>query len=301
MFALNGSYAYRNALFFFESAMSANNAAAFLAGIQMGLGYKSSLSVVYRNYDKKYHNFYANAVGNHSPNRNERGVYADFHRYVSSRFSYSAGFDWYYYPFMAYRAGKPSYGATAKAQLDFKLTQRQQSNIYFRFLNHQYNSSVHKQPQQLADNAVCQLQLRHKVSLTPSLTAVARAGYSHSFTEQSRKNQGWFAFTEFIYRNAAVPLSFNVRYTFFHTDDYDNRFYVYEYSLPLNYSSAVLQGKGHKLYVLAGYKIKDRAELHLRYTMTRYINNGGSISSGNTMVVGNMLHYIGMQVRYTFA
>ncbi|MDO5760704.1 MAG: hypothetical protein Q4Q06_06745, partial [Bacteroidota bacterium] len=76
----------------------------------------------------------------------------------------------------------------------------------------------------------------------------------NSLTHTSKDNKGKFIFAEGMYKfyNRA---SIRVRYSLFNTTDYDNRFYVYEYSLPLSYSSSMLNGKGQSLYALLSYNI----------------------------------------------
>ena len=297
--SLNSSYERKKIIVFTEIARSINNAFAELLGLQINFTYKTTLSAVARNYDKKYQNYYADAIGYHAHNQNERGIYVDFSRYLNKRISYFAGADYYYFPFLSYRANSSSYGMRAKAQLQCTINDKQIFNAYFRLNNHQYNYTDLQGITTPKDNIVSQWQLKYKHSLNYCLTFAFRTGYSHSFTEESKKNDGYFVYIEMISRLINSSLTFNCRYAYFHTDDYDNRFYVYEYSLPLSYSSQMLYSTGHRFYALVSYKPTKSLGIHLRYNITRY-NHTDEISSGNDKITGNIRHYLGGQIYYSF-
>ncbi|MBO6117427.1 MAG: hypothetical protein J6P44_02680 [Bacteroidales bacterium] len=297
--AVNASYEYKKYIFFTEAVRSMNNAYAELLGLQINFTYKTTLSLVARNYDRQYQNYYADALGYHSNNQNEQGIYADFSRYLNKKLSYFIGADIFRFPFMSYRADKSSYGQKIRMQLEFKPSDKQTLSAYFRLNNHQYNYEVSKNEKQLGNNIVQQLQLKYKYSFSERLSIASRMGYSRSFTHESDKNHGCFVYAELISRSAKGKYALNLRYTYFNTSDYDNRFYVYEYSLPLAYSSAMLYNTGHKFYTVVSFKPTKKFGIYLRYNITRY-NHTSEISSGNTLVKGNVQHYLSGQIYYQF-
>src|SRR5574344_1777729 len=97
--AINASYSMKKMIFFTEMARSMNAATSYLLGLQWDISYKTNLSLLFRNYDKRYHNIYADAVGMHNDNQNERGVYLGFSRDMNKQLSYFLGMDYYYFPF----------------------------------------------------------------------------------------------------------------------------------------------------------------------------------------------------------
>ena len=94
-------------------------------------------------------------------------------------------------------------------------------------------------------------------------------------------------------------LSINLRYTYFHTSDYDNRFYIYEYALPLSYSSTMLYRIGHRINTVLSFRPTNKLQIHLRYHLTKY-NNISEIGTGNDLIKGNIRHYIGGQILLKF-
>ncbi len=294
--ALNVAYNYKNCLFFSEIAKSKNNAFSELLGVQVSLGYKSSLSFLVRNYDKRYQNIYADAIGYHSGNQNERGFYFDYSKYVSKRFSYFLAGDIYYFPYPSYRADEPSYGYKAKAQVEYSFN-KHIFDFYFRLNNHQYNVTLEDKTKAVKDNIVSQYQLRYRYVINECLTFAIRVGYSHSFTYASKKNNGYFGYAELLYKPSNNFWNFNMRYTYFHTSDYDNRFYVYEYNLPLAYSSAMLYNTGHRIYANVCFDYFTDFTIYFRYIFIRY-SNTKEISSGNTRIDGNIQHYLSAQLLY---
>ena len=295
--AINSSYEWKKFIVFTEIARSKSNAFAQLLGLQINFNYKTTLSVVARNYDKKYQNYYADALGYHTNNQNERGIYIDYSRYLNKRMSYFVGLDYYYFPFLAYRANSSSYGMKMKGQLEYKYNEKQTVNLYFRLNNHQYNDTNSKGEVLPMNNIVAQWQLRYKYCMNDYLTFAGRTGYSHSFTNDSKSNNGYFAYIEMISKLFNSKLTLNARYTYFHTTDYDNRFYIYEYSLPISYSSQMLYNTGHRFYANLSYKPTKNIQIHLRYNITRY-NHTNEISSGNDKIEGNIRHYIGGQIYF---
>lgn len=296
--SLNSSYTYKSLIFFAEIAKSQNNAFAELIGMQWNISYKHNLSVLVRNYDKEYQNHYASAVGYHSHNANEQGLYLNYSRYINKNLSLFLGGDLYYFPYASYRADEPSHGYKIKSQIDYNPTENQTLNFYFRINSHGYNTLIDS-VKQIKPSTICQYQAKYSILLNDHLSLATKVGYSHSYTYKDNSNYGYFAYLEGVYQSLDSRHSLRLRYTYFNTSDYDNRFYVYEYSLPLMFSSSLLYQTGHKLYVILSSKLAKNFKAYLRYNLTRY-NHTTEISSGNSLVKGNLLHYLGGQICYEF-
>lgn len=296
--SLNSSYSYKRMLFFSEIAKSSNNSIAYIIGTQYNFGYKTSLTLSYRNYDKAYQNFFSNAIGIHDNNQNEKGLYFDFSQYLNKKLSYYLGADFFYFPFMSYRANSSSYGQKAKFQLSYNPNKKNSVEFYFRLSNRQYNDTTIHSNIIPFDNIITQTHIKYKYLCSESFSIASRVGYSHSFTNDSKENYGIYSYLEAIYKSKRIPISFNTRYTYFYSTDYDNRFYLYEYSLPLNYSSSSLNGNGHRIYFIASYSYH-KLQLSLRYSITKYLDKE-FISSGNDKIESNNSQYLSAQIYYAF-
>lgn len=122
----------------------------------------------------------------------------------------------------------------------------------------------------------------------------SRIGYSQTQSYPSEKNQGGFISQDLILKPQSLPLSLNLRFAYFNTDDYDNAFYVYEYGLPLNYSSSQLYDKGIRSYIILRYDFNPNIFLTARYSLTNYFNKT-TIHSSNDRIDSNKKQEIGFQ------
>lgn len=295
---VNGSYAIRKFVLFFEGAMSQNTAKAYVVGLQYNLAWKTNLSLSYRDYDKKFQNFYANAIGIHSLNNNEQGIYIDFSHYVNKYFSYYVGGDFFYFPFISYRASKDVKGQKLKIQLNYQPQKQHSFLLYCRYSNRYYDYTNKDKTKTPFANTIIQNHLQYKFSSQDKFALTIRTGFSRSLTHESKENKGRFIFVETMYK-ALEKITFRLRYTLFNTSDYDNRFYVYEYSLPLSYSSSMLNGKGQNFYALFSYHINKYWQLYLKYSLIRY-SDKDEISNGNDKIFANNNQFISGQVVLKF-
>ena len=292
--SFNLSYSVKKLLIFSELARSGNNAYSYIAGAQYNFGYKTSLSLSFRNYDTLFQNFYANAIGVHSLNNNERGFYADFSRYVNKKFSYYIGADCFYFPFISYRASTDVKGQKAKLQINYDINGNHSVALYSRYSNRYYDFKIDNKTKIPMANTIGQVHLQYKCSISDNLSFTLRSGYSHSYTPESESNEGKFFMAESMLKVFKSKLSLRARYTVFNTMDYDNRFYLWEYSLPLSYSSSVLNGKGQSFYLLASYSWQN-IQFFIKYSIIKY-SDREEISSGNDKISSNNNQFISSQI-----
>ncbi len=295
---VNGSYNIRKLLFFTESAVSQNKASAYILGMQYNFGWKTSLSISYRKYDKKFQNFYANAIGVHSLNNNEQGLYMDFSHYINKHLSYYLGGDFFYFPFMSYRANKDVKGQKLKFQINYTPQDKHSFLLYCRYSNRYYDYKNENSSKTPFANTIIQNHLQYRFTLKDIFSLTIRTGISHSLTHESKDNNGKFIFLETKYK-VYNKLTLRARYTLFHTSDYDNRFYVYEYSLPLSYSSSMLNGKGQGFYTLLSYNINKYWQIHIKYSMIKYFDKK-EIYSGNDKIFADNNQFLSGQIALNF-
>lgn len=297
--AFNGSYSLKRLLFFSEIAQSYNKGKAYILGTQYNFGYKTYFTLSYRNYDKDFQNHFANAIGIHSMNNNEKGVYADFSHYISRKFSYYVGADLFYFPFISYRASKDVKGQKAKLQLNYNINNNNSLLLYCRYSLRYYDYKTANNTKTPFANTITQTHLQYKFAKNDDFSLTVRGGYSRSFTHESNEQEGKFLFFEGMYNFHKLNTRFRLRYTLFNTMDYDNRFYVYEHSLPLSYASSTLYGKGQSVYALLSWQISKHFELYLRYSLIRY-SDREEISSGNDKISANNNQFISGQILWKF-
>ncbi|MDR1847881.1 MAG: general secretion pathway protein GspK [Bacteroidales bacterium] len=296
---LNLNYNWRKVLLFTEMAMSANQALASIFGIEIDFNYKTTLSVTYRDYAKAFQNFYASAIGIQSQNANEKGVYAAFTHRINKHWHYYTGFDLFHFPHISYRANESVLGYKARAEVVFEPNIANSVSFIYRFNNRPYNATHEDGSIYPEDNFFNQIQLKYNVSLLQWLSVYARGGYGFTNSYESDTASGFFVSVEALCSFFTNKLKINMRYAFFQTDDYDNRFSIYEYNLPLNYSTATLYDKGHRAYVYCLWQITKHIQVSARYAVTVYTEKE-EIGSGNDLIADNKRQDIGLQLHLKF-
>lgn len=297
--ATDFSYLYKRLRLFGEIAVSRNKAFAYIAGLQINLAYKTTLSLAYRDYGSKFQNFYSGAIGAQSRNMNEKGVNINFAHRINDHLSYYAGTDFFHFPFNTYRSSSPANGFKIRSEIRYTPNDNNMLRLTYKLNNRQEDEKISDTQKILTDNTVQQLQFSYIYSINEYFQLQSRLGYSFSSTYQSNQNNGYFAYLETIYKGKRIPLQLNLRYAYFNTTDYDNHFSIYEYNLPLNYSSAILNGNGHRLYLFIKTKPWKNMELSARYAVYIY-KDRDEISSGNDLIASSRKQDIGIQLFVRF-
>ena len=93
-------------------------------------------------------------------------------------------------------------------------------------------------------------------------------------------SRGILLFQEINYGFKRVPITLWARYCLFNTDDWAARIYTYENDLLYSFSIPALAGEGSRSYIMVRWKIRDFAELRIKYGMNSLITNG--MSAENT-------------------
>ncbi|MFA7081224.1 MAG: hypothetical protein WC135_01305 [Bacteroidales bacterium] len=296
IYSLNGSMPiHRNIRLFGEIAMSRNKGYALITGLEINLGYKRNLSFNYRNYQNNYQNNFASAIGTQSRNANERGLYSAFSARINKYFNYFIGIDYFNFPYQSYRANTSVSGYKIRSEINYLPKYSNQFTLIYKMNNRPYNETHSNKEIYPEDNILNQIQLRYTYSKNQSLMLKTRIGYSKTRNYKSNENKGMFISQDIILSPKTIPLSINMRIAYFNTDDYDNAFYIYEYSLPLTYSSSQLYDRGLRSYLILRYDFKRDFYLTARYSIT-YYKDKTEIHSSNDKIEGNHKQEVAFQL-----
>ncbi|MBQ2396322.1 MAG: hypothetical protein II304_04665 [Bacteroidales bacterium] len=291
--SVNASYLYKRLRFFAEGAMSQNKAKAFLCGAQINLAYKTLLSFSLRNYDKDYQSFYANSIGVQTKIANEQGFNINFSHRLNSNLSYYLAADFFRFPFQTYISQEGAKGMKIRGEINYNPNEKTLLRLTYKF-NNREEDVKQGDTEILHYNILQQIQLYFQTQLTENFYLHSRTGYSHTHTFSSNKDNGYYFLVEGIYKHKNFPLQLNLRYAYFDTKNYDNRFSVYEYNLPMNYSVASLYDKGHRMYLFTKINLTKKIDFSLRYALTLY-SEKEEISSGNDLIPHSHKQEVGFQ------
>ena len=295
VYSINASYLFKQMRVFGETAVSQNKATAMLFGLQFNLDYKTTLSVSYRNYDKRFQNHYASALSAQSRIANEKAINFAFAHRVSSVFRYYLGCDLFRFPFSTYQSTLSANGFKIKTELIY--TPTEQSSIRFLSkLNSRQRDDKNDMPNLKSENYfLAQLTVEH--AFNDFIALNARSAYCINRFETASK--GMYFYLESLFTLPRLPLKLNLRYAYFDTDDYDSHFSIYEYNLPLSFSTVSVYDKGHRAYIFLRCNLFQDIQLSMRYALTLF-SEKQSISSGNDLINSNHKQDIGVQLYFKF-
>ena len=135
---LDYSYLFNKINFFGEVAMSQNGGLAQIHGFTASPHPLLYFTMLYRNYQKDYQNFFSNAFAEGSNNFNEKDLYAGFRFQLFPNWALSAYIDNFNFPWLKYRVDAPSRGSEYLIQLENTSSE----NVYYYFRFRQKNKQI---------------------------------------------------------------------------------------------------------------------------------------------------------------
>jgi hypothetical protein len=287
-------YGYSNSHLSFsgETAINRERAIATINRLSYRFSSKLNVLLLHRYYDKKYTAHHAQSFSEGTAVQNEHGVYAG----VSWQPTYGMTVNWYadyaHFPFARYQVSLPSdaFDTMIQASLAinniwniegrYRLHIRQKDNEEKTFL---LNQTEHRSRLRIVGHLPCGLTMQSQLD-----------GIITSFKE---KHTGWMLSQQLTYQWHWLQLMGN--FSYFHTDNYDSRLYLYESPLLYEYSSLMLYGKGIR------YALRFRADIMRRFMLTAKLGitnyfDRSSISSGMQEVFASSMADLAVQLVYKF-
>ncbi len=260
---------------------------------------RSTLSAVFRYYDRSYEAPNASAFGAGSSCSNEWGLYVAADYVTGRRSSLSLFADFYRFPWLRYKADKPSGGFDIGAKFNVSLTK----NLTASF---KYQYSMIEQNYRLTDyyQSVPTIQkhrFRCVVSATPIswLTLKTHAEtVVNSISESQILRNGFLLFQDVAFKFEKWNLGLTGRFALFQMDSYDERIYAYENDLYQTFTINSYYGKGVRYYIVVsyGYAFFD---LQLKFSQT-YYDDRSVISSGLSQIDGRTKSELRLQMLFHF-
>ena len=287
-------------LLFGEIARSENKAWAAITGLETAIGNSTDITLLYRNFDKRFQSFLADGFGeSSSAPQNEEGFYIGLRHSLNRKVTLSTYLD--QYVFEAPRSGNIQeirgfdvlglaevkfsrklnmYGLLRYEVKDEEAIQVNDSGMEQRILSEAKRSSLRLH---MDYNATRALRIRSRIELVGS------------------KEPGEPLETGFlIYQDMRVypirKLQLDLRLTFFETDSFDARVYQFENDLLYVLSNQVLSGKGQRAYLVIKYELNEKIDIWMKYASTLF-EDQQIISSGLNEIEGNRNNSVGFQVR----
>lgn len=288
-----------NLLIYGEFAVDKEGDAAIIGCVSLRPTTRLSLSGLFRNYSVKYDSFYGNAFCEGSGVRNEKGFYSTLEWFPLKYFRINAYIDIFEFPWLTYTVNSPSSGHEYAAQIVWN--NRKDSEISLRL---KYKSSDKNLPGETAHLATivesnkrqCRFKYRYNRKNWIFNTTVDVNQYN---TGIKKSTFGYALSQTLSYKPANKKISIDIRYAVFDACNYENRIFLYENSLPGNFSMPSLYGMGSRQSLCLNYDIVKNLKIYAKLGNFIY-SNKDYCGTGNEMVEGRCLTDIELMVKWKF-
>ncbi len=291
------NYIMRKVNIFGEATYSDNGAFAQLYGITAYPHKRIYITLLYRNYQKDYHNFFSNGFSESGHTFNENGFYTGINLLLHKKWTLTAYIDNFRFPWLRYRVNSPSTGNDNLAQLNYNPSRSVAMYLRFRQKNKQLNSGLDETRQQFIINTR-KTSFRYHIQyrISPSVVMKDRIEYLIYKESDSYKGTGYLVFHDIAWRPVKGNLSFILRYALFDTDSYDERIYAYENDVIYAFSVPAYYYKGSRFIMLLKWAPVKQATFWLRFANS-FFGNMRTIGTGADEIDGNNKSEIKIQVR----
>jgi hypothetical protein len=290
----------KNLTLFGETAKSITGGWATLNGALLVLDNNLAISILHRNYARNYQSFWANAFGESTRPKNEKGLYIGATYTPAPKINISAYTDSYRYDWLRYQADAPSAGTDYFAEVRYKYSRKAQYYARYRYRSVPENKSSAYSPilPQIDNNTKHQFRINASYKLQ-NLSLQTRIENTFVTDQNKVQSKGYVVFQDVNYKALNVPITFNVRYALFSCPSYDSRIYAYENDVMYFYSIPAYYGTGSRIYALTRIVVGNHLDFWVRYAHTWYTDRT-VIGSGLEKIQGNLKSEIKLQMRLRF-
>lgn len=277
---LDYRYLFNNINLFGEVAMSKNGGLAQLYGLMAKLHPQFSITLLYRNYQKEYQNFYSNAFAENSYTRNEKGFYSGVRFNVHRNWFVTAYLDNFSFPWIKYRVDAPSKGNEYLIQLENSSFDKLIYYFRFRQKNKQINEALN-------ENHIIEIintrknYFRFHIEYVISATVKMKNRVEYVIFKEGDvyRGTGYLIYQDVAWRSKSEKLSLVFRYALFDTDSYDERIYAYENDVLYAFSVPAYYYKGMRGIVMLKFKLTPKINFWIRFAHT-FIDNKLELGTG---------------------
>lgn len=261
---------------------------SWVAGARLNPDPLVGISLICRNYQPDYQNLFSNAFAQNTLNANERGIYTAINAVVNPKINLSGYIDLFMFPWMKYRADRPTLGHEWGLMLGWKASANVLVTFRFCQKNTQLNGSAEPNPitHKLCDNRTCSYRAGIELHPGNGIVLNTRIEAKQAGETTTELRYGYLAFQEIQIRSVKWPESFILRFALFDIPDYSARIYVYEPEVLFGYAVPSFQGKGIRTCLVTKFRLARWADLWVRGGITYYtdryeVGTGPDRTDGN--------------------
>lgn len=296
---LHYNLAFQNIYFYGELAKSFSGGWAGLQGAMTSLSKSISMVLLYRKYEKDYHNFFSQAVGENSETNNEKGLYLGLNYQPQPRWKFAGYFDYFKFPNKKYRVDSASSGYEALAQLVYTPSKKVKVSARFKTERKQQNPGKESTSASLEQVQRTSFRLDYHWRFHKKISSEQRIELIQYEKGIQLKEFGYLIYQDLDYKPLQSKLSGNIRLAYFHTPSYQSRIYAYESDVLYGSGSGGYYGKGLRTFLNLRYRMLKKLDLWVRYSLYYYANQE-VISSGLDEIAGNKKTELKLLIRHQF-
>ena len=255
---------------------------------------KVELSSVFRMIGRRYSSPLASSFAEGSQINDENGLYIGARILPVARISMNMYMDFFRFNRIKYTTASAGSGREFLFQMNY--TPDKNWEMYGRYL---YECKPVKVSGVYSKKNIDQLRQSIRVNVTgeisPCLTVKTR--FEQTFFRHDHYSWGFLVSQDLGVHPEKWPANFWWRIAYFKTGDYDSRIYCYENDLLYQFSVPSLYGEGVRSYLTGKVKICEKVELWYKLSRT-WFSGIQSISSGNSLILGNKRTEVKFQIRF---
>jgi hypothetical protein len=291
------SYNYQNFSFFGEIAQTNQKGIGAVAGFVSSLSRTVEVSMVYRHYARDFHTLYGNAFGESTININETGVYIGLKVKPNKKWTFSAYYDNYKFPWLRFLVDAPSTGFEWLTRLTYQ--PNKQLTVYTQYRYEEKARNLANNPTKIdfiVPTKRGQYLFNVKYKANDYITLQSRLQGTVFEQDSSNISEGFLLFQDIDFK-ISQKLNLSTRLAVFDTEDYNSRQYAYEKNVLYAFSFPAYYGIGIRNYYVVHYKLNRRLDFWGRVAIFSF-RDRTSISSGYNEIEGDTRTDVTFQLRY---
>lgn len=284
--------------FYGETAMSKNGALATVNTIRLSPASFVNAVLLYRNYAKDYHSFYARSFGQRASIQGEEGVYMALEIRPLAYWKISTYADLFRYSWLNYGVNAPSSGREYMVQADHEVSRSLAVVMQYRFRQKETN---HTEQESTRIRSYKQHKIRLQCSYILNSQWYMKTtvdGNQYIGTSEAPR-QGWMLSQNIGWKKEESPVQADMYAAWFQTDDHSTRMYSYEKNLLYSFSSSSFQGQGVRLALNLRWYITSRLTASAKVGWVCY-SDRDIIGTDLEEIEGSSKTDIFMNIRWVF-
>ena len=295
---INYKLYFHRLVFSGETAIDKNGSLATINMLAYSPSVNTSLMLINRFYDKRYSSLIADSYSQNSAVRNEEGIYIALQTKFLSSFSLFCYADFFRFPYRRYLVdANGTKGVALMSRLTYSPSN--QLSLLIKYVYKNYAKNFSSDDDLTVVTPYIRQRLQFQLNYSPAektsfkfLLDGNRTGYLHQ-----SPSYGWAASSTI--RHSLSSLSLSLSASYFDTDDYSSRVYLFEPSVLHAFSMSSYYGNGTRLSLLTTFPLTSLLTLQARYSWTHYFDRD-SIGSSTEEISGNNKSDLILQLRLKF-